>query len=115
MTLEKCLQGYIAATHEHGAETELCESARRINRAYDKVKKNYLTLIQSEEGKAALRDLLASPDDYVRTWTAMLLIFDEPKKCERILREQLEKKGLWKSSVKTFLEEWKEGSIDSVF
>ena len=115
MTLEKSLQGYIAAAHEHGAETDLCESARKINRAYGKVKKNYLALIQSEEGKAALREQLASPDDYVRTWTAMLLIFDEPKVCERILREQLEKKGLWKSSVKTFLAEWKEGHIDSVF
>ena len=115
MNIEKSLSCYIEATHTHGAETDTCDNFKRINKAYDRIKKSYYELIQTEEGRLELKKLLGSADDYVRSWTAMLLIFDYPKECESILRGLVNRRGLWKSTITTFLDEWENGNVDSVF
>ena len=115
MDLKEALQTYIEASHTHAAETVRGEDAKKINWAYDRVEKSVHVLMQSEEGKAELKQLLQSPDDYVRAWTAMVLTAEEPHACKRILKETAQEKGVWAGTVRTFLEEWKKGNLNSAF
>ena len=82
---------------------------------YDRIAQSVAVLMQSEEGKAALKALLQSPNGYVRTWTAMVLTAEEPRVCKKILKEAAKETGVWAGTVRTFLEEWKKGNLDSAF
>ena len=115
MDLKETLQTYIEAAHTHAAETVRGEDAKKINRAYDRIEESVRVLMQSAEGKAALKQLLQSPDGYVRTWTAMALAAEEPRACKKILKETAQEKGIWAGTVRTFLEEWKKGNLNSAF
>ena len=115
MDLKETLQTYIEAAHTHAAETVRGEDAKKINRAYDRIAQSVAVLMQSKEGKAALKALLQSPDGYVRTWTAMVLTAEEPRVCKKILKEAAKETGVWAGTVRTFLEEWTKGNLDSAF
>ncbi len=115
MDLKETLQTYIEAAHTHAAETVQGDDAKKINRAFDRIEESVRVLMQSEEGKAALKTLLQSPEGYVRTWTAMVLTAEEPRVCKKILKEATKETGVWAGTVRTFLEEWKKGNLDSAF
>ena len=115
MDLKEALQTYIEASQTHAAQTVRGEEAKKINRAYDRIAQSVAVLMQSKEGKAALKTLLQSPDGYVRTWTAMVLIADFPHTCRKILKRAAKETGVWAGTVRTFLEEWKKGNLDSAF
>ena len=115
MDLKEALQTYIEAANTHAAETVRGEDAKKINQAYDRIEESVHVLMQSKEGKAALKALLQSPDGYVRTWTAMVLTAEEPRVCKKILKETAKETGVWAGTVRTFLEEWKKGNLDSAF
>lgn len=115
MDTSKYLNAYIKSAHTHGEETVNGENYRKINRAYDSVLKNFKNLIITEEGKNRLIELLDSSDEYVSSWTASLMIFDYPKKCEPILLHISQNKGVWASNMRTFLEEWNAGNLDKMY
>ena len=115
MDLKETLQTYIEAAHTHAADTVQGDDAKKINRAFDRIEESVRVLMQSEEGKAALKTLLQSPEGYVRTWTAMVLTAEEPRVCKKILKEATKETGVWAGTVRTFLEEWKKGNLDSAF
>ena len=115
MDLKEALQAYIEAAQTHAAATVQGDDAKKINQAYDRIAQSVAVLMQSEEGKAELKRLLQSPDDYVRTWTAMVLTAEEPRVCKKILKEAAKETGVWAGTVRTFLEEWKKGNLDSAF
>ena len=115
MDLKETLQTYIEAAHTHAAATVQGDDAKKINQAYDRIAQSVAVLMQSEEGKAALKTLLQSPEGYVRTWTAMVLTAEEPRVCKKILKEATKETGVWAGTVRTFLEEWKKGNLDSAF
>ena len=115
MDLETALRTYIEAANTHAAATVQGDDAKKINRAYDRIAQSVAVLMQSKEGKAALKTLLQSPDGYVRTWTAMVLTAEEPRVCKKILKETAKETGVWAGTVRTFLEEWKKGNLDSAF
>ena len=115
MDLKEALQAYIEAAQTHAAATGQGDDAKKINRAYDRIAQSVAVLMQSEEGKAALKALLQSPNGYVRTWTAMVLTAEEPRVCKKILKEAAKETGVWAGTVRTFLKEWKKGNLDSAF
>ena len=115
MDLKEALQTYIEASQTHAAQTVRGEEAKKINLAYDRIAQSVAVLMQSKEGKAALKELLQSPDGYVRTWTAMVLIADFPHTCRKILKRAAKETGVWAGTCRTFLDEWKKGSLDSAF
>lgn len=115
MDWETALRTYIEAANTHAAATVRGEDAKKINQAYDRIEESVRVLMQSAEGKAALKQLLQSPDGYVRTWTAMALTAEEPRVCKKILKETAKETGVWAGTVRTFLEEWKKGNLDSAF
>ncbi len=115
MDWETALRTYIEAANTHAAATVQGDDAKIINRAYDRIAQSVAVLMQSAEGKAALKQLLQSPDGYVRTWTAMVLIADFPHTCRKILKRAAKETGVWAGTVRTFLEEWKKGNLDSAF
>ncbi len=115
MDLKEAQQAYIEAANTHAAATVQGDDAKKINRAYDRIAESVAVLMQSEEGKAELKRLLQSPDDYVHTWTAMVLIADFPHTCRKILKRAAKETGVWAGTVRTFLEEWKKGNLDSAF
>jgi len=115
MDLETALQTYIEAAHTHAAATIQGDDAKKINRAYERISQSVAVLMQSKEGKAALKALLQSPDGYVRIWTAMVLTAEKPRVCKKILKEAANETGVWAGTCRTFLDEWKKGSLDSAF
>ena len=115
MDLKETLQTYIEAANTHAAVTVQGDDAKKINRAYDRIAQSVAVLMQSAEGKAALKALLQSPDGYVRTWTAMVLTAEEPRVCKKSLKEATKETGVWAGTVRTFLEEWKKGNLNSAF
>ena len=115
MDLKEALQAYIEAAQTHAAATVQGDDAKKINQAYDRIAQSVAVLMQSEEGKAELKQLLQSPDDYISTWTAMVLTAEEPRVCKKILKETAKETGVWAGTVRTFLEEWKKGNLDSAF
>lgn len=115
MDLKEALQAYIEAAQTHAAATVQGDDAKKINQAYDRIAQSVAVLMQSKEGKAALKELLQSPDDYISTWTAMVLIADFPHTCRKILKRAAKETGVWAGTCRTFLDEWKKGSLDSAF
>lgn len=115
MDQKEALQTYIEATQTHAAQTVHGEDAKKINQAYDRIEESVRVLMQSEEGKAELKQLLQSPNGYVRVWTAMVLTAEEPRACKKILKEAAKGTGVWAGTVRTFLEEWKKGKLNSAF
>ena len=115
MNLQSYLEKYINSAHTHGAGTDNAENYRKVNKAYKTMMKNFTVLIKTEYGKDKLKDLLNSPDEYVSSWTATLLVFDYPEECKEILRNISKKRGAWAGSVRIFLEELEAGNIEKMY
>ena len=45
----------------------------------------------------------------------MVLTAEEPRACKKILKEAAKGTGVWAGTVRTFLEEWKKGKLNSAF
>lgn len=115
MDLQKCIQGYIDSTEEYGSRIVALDTESEIKKAGNSVIKYFKKIIKEDGGKESLKELLYHSNIYVASGTAMLLFFEYPDDCEKVICKTIKKEGLWAYYVKSTYEKWKKDQIKPIY
>jgi len=104
-------ESFVTAAVDHGRFT-LSGDSKACNRAYNKIVRAAHRLKESAGGeKAVLVDLLAYPDDSVKSWAAAYLLPICPEAAAKTLEDIASGSGLIAFSAAMTLKEWHAGRL----
>jgi hypothetical protein len=106
----KLLETYRANAVLHREGTEAGNS-RKTNRAHEKIRSAYKLLDQSEQGRSALKSLLADADCGVRVWAATHTLKYAEGDALAILDAISQDKGLTSFNAEMVAKLWRAGEL----